>query len=87
MSKIFSKRRCLAIETVYNDYECPTWPCNSLVIETSEGLSAFVNSNSDGRFIHSLESYGIKVIGVPFHRTARLAEGYTAQQTLFHLHP
>lgn len=71
----FCDRRGFRFETVYNDYENPSWPCNSLVLETPMGLTAFVNSDSDGRFIHSLESYGIRVVGLPFSNNCRMGGG------------
>ncbi len=71
----FCSRRGFAIETVYNDYENPSWPCNSLVLQSSHGLIAFVNQDSDGRFIYSLQHPGIKPIEIPFSTNCSLGGG------------
>lgn len=73
--KKFCANKAYNLETVYNDYENPTWPCNSLVIETQKGLTAFINSDSDGRFVHALERHGIIPIGIPFSTNCRLGGG------------
>ena len=49
-----------------SNYQIPSFPCNSLIVEDREGLVAVTNSDRNRQFIDLLKAQGVKVIAVPF---------------------
>jgi hypothetical protein len=62
----FCEKNSLKIELVINNYETPSWPCNSLLFGEDGDLTAITNSNSEKSFNSRLKNYDIKIIDIPF---------------------
>lgn len=65
--------RCgLKVETVGQDYNSPSWPCNTYLVNNGQEIIAFTNSEGNSQFIRRLSQLGIKVFGVPFSRNCAI---------------
>lgn len=61
-----SEKYQLKVSKVDNDYENPSYPCNSLILRQSKNPKVIVNSKGNKRFIDNLEKRGLETIAVPF---------------------
>jgi hypothetical protein len=67
----FAQRYKLEIRGIKNDYDNPSWPCNTLSLRNGAGLVNVTNQTHNEAFIGQLQSLGHKVIGVPFMNNCR----------------
>jgi len=63
---LFCERHKFDLNLTDNDYQNPSWPCNTEIISAKDNLIAITNSLSNRSFIDKLENIGIEAICVPF---------------------
>jgi hypothetical protein len=56
----------LKLELLYNDYSCPSYPCNSLTLRNGGDISIIACEKGNDAFFSKLKEYGIRRIPVPF---------------------